>query len=540
MSTASIGAWFSCVVLVGTSSTAQAVHRDERLGFLVRPPRGWEALPLRVDEEWIVGKYLSPKVDHVVEPQTGWTYEHTPEMSILAFLDPAEPEPAPEEGEEGEEGEEAEDDEDDPRRRVYRDYKTYMRDNYRQGYFIEEEEVGEDAGVPVTRFLIKAEGERYVLEKKVVAWVWDTDIGDIAVQIEVAGSSYKKMRSTIDGTLRSFRRIDRVEGAAADPEVAGPAVDLAALSPAERRQHRIDQQRALWQRMSENLPKDWTSKEVDGVFVINHVDDRYAGKVVEQILAVRAWLDETFPEVGPDEYACPPIVHICKDRDEESAFRRGSGTYGVSGNRLVTHKGDRDTSWEWEYISERTLYCWFFQRDPGLWLAMPTWLRQGLYEVIGAAQAKGKKLDFDLGWLEQYRRDYLPRDDAEGPSIRGLMTMTSADYFGSGDRTGTRIQLAALTRFFIESRTRKTRQILSDYLGNLTALLHELEAEEPEEPEDDAAPATEEEEEKLFEERKKWFENREARILDGTFQRTFAGWSDAQWRSLQREFRRSL
>jgi hypothetical protein len=533
MSTVSIRMALAVLALVPPASAApvQGVHRDTRLGFQLRPPRGWEALPLRVDEAWIVGKYLSDKEDHVVDPHTGWTYDHRPELRILAFLDP---EPGPEE-DEGDDGEEGEDERRGPK--VYRDYKTYMRDNYTQGYFIEEEEVDEDAGVPVTRLLIKAEGKRYVVEKKVVAWVWETDIGDIAVQVEVTADSYKKMRSTIESTLRSFKRIEREESAPEEGVADSPEVDLEALTPAERRQYRIDQQQALWERMTADLPKDWSAKEIDGIPVINHVDDRFAKKVVEQMHAVRGWLEETFPEVGPSEYACPPIVHICKDRDEESAFRRGSGSWGVSGNRLVTHKGDRATSWEWEYISSQTMSCWFRARDPELWLALPTWLRQGLYEVIGASRAKGSKLEFDLGWLEQYRRNYLPRSDEEGPSIRGLMSMSNKEYYSASSRTEARSQLAALTRFFIEARSRKTRQILSDYLGNLKAVLTELEDEEPEGADD---AATEEEEEQLLEKRKKWFETRERKILDTTFERTFAGWSDAQWRSLQREFRRSL
>jgi hypothetical protein len=97
----------------------------------------------------------------------------------------------------------------------------------------------------------------------------------------------------------------------------------------------------------------------------------------------------------------------------------------------------------------------------------------------------------------------------------------------------------ALARFFVESNSKKTRQLLTDYIGNLGLVLGELESKDGKDK-DKPPPKNEEEEERLFKARQEWLKSRERAILDQSLARTFPGWSAADWKNLDREFRRSL
>ncbi len=525
------------VIACAAGAAAQDSHKDERLGFQLRIPRGWTQIPVRTDEPWIVGKYRSPKAEHALDPTTGNTLEHHPELIIIALLDATALKPVTEEG-----ASEDEDEEQAAFAKTYRDYKEYMRDNYTHGHFIEKEETASHGGLSVTRLEIKAERDLNFAEKRIVTWIYDTEVADVAVQIEVMADSYKKLQSTINDSLKSFKVIPRTEELLVPAPEAGflSSIELAKLTPAERKQKKIEAQRREWERMIRDLPKGWTASEIDGVYVLNHADDKFAKKVVEQIRAILAWLNETFPEVGPYEYARPPIVRICKDADEESAFRKGSGTYSVAGTHLVTHKGTRAESWEWEYIGSRTLQIWLLERDPKLWAVLPRWLRVGLDELLSSAKLQSGKLVFEMGDLERSVREELPRDEDESMSVRRLLSLSREEFdsFGEQEDWRTWCQAVAMTRYFVGARSKKTRELLASYLSNLRLIQDELESQEGDQEE--KVPRNEEEEERFFKQREEWVKAWERKILDQTLERTFSGWSPGDWADLNRDFRRSL
>ncbi|NOT28900.1 MAG: hypothetical protein HOP15_00470 [Planctomycetes bacterium] len=527
---------------------AQDLHKDERLGFKLKAPRGWEQVPLRSDEQWIVGRYRSSKTEIAVLDSSNYNYnyEHNPELQIVAFLHrKAAPkkEPAAEEKPAAESPEAGGPKKPQPAK-IYRDYPEYLRETYARGHFVEKEESGTHAGLSVTKFEVKAEAESWRAEMRVITWVFATEIADIAVQVEVLADSLKKHRSTIDDVLKSFAVIPRTQPLEAGAAEAGflSTAELAKLTPAERKQKKIEVQQREWQKITSGLVEGWTASEIDGVFVVNHVDANFAKKVVEQVRAIYAWLEITFPDVGPFEYARPPIVRICKDQDEESAFRSGSGSYWVSGNHLVTHKNNKDWwDWEWEYIGSQSLNVWFLERDPSLWAALPRWLAVGLGEVVGSAQLKSGKLVFEMRDLERELREDLPNADETSMSIRTLLSLSREEFDAFSKRSDRSIwyQAVSLTRYFVGARSKKTRQLLTDYMGNLRLVLSELEGKE-DMGKEKAAPKNEAEEEALFKKREEWLKSRERAILDQSLSRTFPGWSPADWKNLDREFRRSL
>ena len=521
------------LLLLSVSSSAQALHKDERIGFLLRPPRGWVQIPVQVDEAWIVGRYRSEEVERVVDPDSGRQLEHHPELHIIAFL---RPKAEPEEDQDAGEGEV------EIERETYRDYMDYMRGTYTQGFFVEEEEVIRHGGVDVTCLQIKAERDYKVSEKKILTWIYPTELGEVAVHLEVVEDSFKKYRSAFRKCLKSFKTIERTKELAAGTSEASflSSIAMKKLKPGERRAIKIERQRASWEKMIEDLPKGWKASELDGVYVVNHGSAKFAKKVVAHVKAIMAWMDETFPEVGPYEYARPPIVRICADQSEEQAFREGSGVSWWAGNHLVTHEARRDDSWEWEYIGERTFKNWFWERDAELYAALPRWYYVGLKEVVESCRSKGRKLDFPMGDLEKFTREDMPRDDGRMP-LKAMLTLSRAEFDAYGDQKDWSVwcQAVAFCRFAVNARSKIHREIIPEYLTNLRVVLDELQAEDDRRGED-PVPTNEEEETALMQKRRERILEREAKILELTFERTFGDWDRGDWLGLERAFGRSL
>src|SRR5262245_41557310 len=69
------------------AARAQDLHEDARLGFKIRAPKDFGEVPLKPDEEWIVGRWMSSRAYYQTDPTSGNSYDHKPEMHVIAFLD---------------------------------------------------------------------------------------------------------------------------------------------------------------------------------------------------------------------------------------------------------------------------------------------------------------------------------------------------------------------------------------------------------------------------------------------------------------------
>ena len=57
-------------------------HTDKKVGYKVRAPKGWSQIPIKNEERWIVGKFLS-KREYINED--GWGFK--PDMRVIIFPD---------------------------------------------------------------------------------------------------------------------------------------------------------------------------------------------------------------------------------------------------------------------------------------------------------------------------------------------------------------------------------------------------------------------------------------------------------------------
>jgi hypothetical protein len=531
-------------------------HEDARLGFKFKPPKDWGAVPLAVDENWQVAKYLSPRAYIYNDPQ-GWTWEHKPQLVVIAFITKVVEKDVEVEKK----------DEDTTEIRIlnpYKNYEDYLARTYSGGgYFTASDEQAEIEGIKVRKLEIKVEKLSYNGPKRVVTWIFQAPDIDFAVQIEVLESSYAKLKKELEATLKSFRVLPRAKGSL--EELGSKEMDLSPwawsdLSVFDRRLRRQDQERVLHERAAKELPEGWTSKKFGRFLVLNRSDDRCAQRMAERGEGLIRWLEERFPFVGPEEYVRAPILRICKDWEEQNAFQSGTG-WSTWWLEIVTHddKGG-SAGWQGQYFNWRVFELWFQERDKDLFFAFPPWLRQGLRDTAEDCVVSKGKVEFRSdGW----ERDQLRERSRNGALAkpRELLRLSSSAFSEKRD-WGLQYETEALARFLISpaaQRSARTKDLLPTYIRNLKVVVEEIKAEEkgakekagPESgPDGEGAPKadgetpkkpqTEEEEEAAFKAEQTRWKDREQRIVDQSFERTFGAWSEKDWTDFDKAYFASL
>lgn len=526
--------WLALGGLAPAQAAPGTYHQDDRMGFKIRHPKGWSHVGMRAEEKWIVAKFISDRTHTYLDEVDKSTWSHRPDMTVIAFIDEVVKKS-------GIEKTETDDGEffleiNNP----FKNYKDYLkRTFYGGGWFVSEEEEGEIKGIPVTKLEIKVEKLTSSGPKRIVTWIFHADDVDLAVQFQVLENSYKKLRGDIYGCLKSFRFVPRTKGSLTPVTTGGPKkrVDEDALTPAERTKHRQETERQIHEKTIKSLPDDWKVKEMGRFLVLLHGDEKFAKKVVAQAEATWKWLDKNFGFVGTGEYVRRPIVRICKNEAEERALLGGT-SWGNS-LEIVTHKdtGSGAMSWEFEYVNQRMLNIWFNHHARDTYSAMPHWLDNGLWQVIGTARLKGSRFVFKVdSWEREGLRESVRKGDLTPP--RDLVMLGRSEFRENPHRTK---QSAAFIRFLLESKSKKTRVILKDYLMNLQDVVTEAtQAAKDAEPTEYEAAETEEEEEERFRKRREAWKEKEREFLTTVFERTFGDWSDKDWRKLQTQYFKSM
>jgi hypothetical protein len=529
----------SATLAVGAQASpqGQGFHTDKRFGFKLKPPPDWEQIPIQAEEEWLVAKYLS-KRKHFWTEKGGWTYEHQPELMVIAFVEELTKK-------KGKEVSKVDGDSrvtfryDNP----YKNYEDYLDRTYRGGgFFISKREKTEVGDVEVTKLEIKVEKLARGGPKRITTWIYHAPEVDFAVQIEVLENSYKKLKRTIASSLRSFKLTERTEGAL--PTEAGAPGGWTAIfdmdegTPDQRRHTRQESAMQLRQKALDKLPEGWTAQQVGRVFVLSHVKKKYSGRIADQANAVLKWLEDTFPFVGPEEYVRDPIIRICKDQEEESAYRRG-GNWFTIGIEITTNPGTSDWfDFENEWVNKRLLQTWFQDRDRDLYWALPRWLSYGLNEYVADLHLKGRKLEAKPdSWDKGRLRDMVREGTASSP--RNLMNMSAEAFTEGSNMWGRKEEAGALVRFLMSPQARKkkqTRNALADYMKNLAQIIDEIGEVDGAQEMPSAKPTTEAEEEELYKKRREGWKLKESELLEKSFFRTFGRWSAQDWKTFEKAY----
>ena len=515
-------------------AAAGAYHEDDRFGFKVRAPKDWNFVAQSADEKWIAAKFLSDRPYLYTSPEEGWTYEFRPHMTVIAFIDEVVKKKDVEAGatEDGEIWIEF--------NNPYKNYEDFLKRTYSGGgWFVEEEEEDKLGDIPVTKYVIKVEKLTRDGPKRIVTWVYHVEDVDLAVQFEVLEDSYRKLKGDINSCLKSFKEIPRKSGSLT-PTTTGDRVSTKTksedeMTPEERTAARKESEARTHEKARAAIPDDWTAKEMGRFLVLNHADEKCAKRMVANAEAIWKWLDKNLGYIGEGEYVRRPILRICRDQAEESAFRDGT-TWGNS-LEIVTHedKSSGSLSSEFSYVNTKIYDIWFSHHNRDLKWAMPYWLGSGFRKVLGSARAKGSRLEFDVG---EWERERL-RESARSGGIKPLREffMVHKDEFYDNEHNMN--QAAALMRFMLDSKSAK--KTLDAYLTNLQDIVAEQQAKsDAAETSDPDKPKTEEEEEEMYRKRQEAMEEKEQQFLEEVFERTFGDWSDKDWKRFESLFLKSV
>jgi hypothetical protein len=515
--------------------------KDARLGYQVQTPRGWTAIPTKVEERWIVGKYLADKPNFWTDKATGWTNEHRADMTAIAFVAEAVKERAKVSERERKDGtKEVLIEYDSP----YKDYKDFLTRRYTGGgWYVSKEEEVKLGEISATVYEIKVEKLSYDGPKRLITWVYHMPDVDLALQFECLEDAWPKLQQDVTRCLRSFKTIKRSgEGLvqARTGEAGFLVFDWDKLTPEERTAHKQKIERQAQEKARQNVPEGWVVKQMGRFLVLNHGDEKFAKKMVDRSEAVMKWLDTTFGFLGDKEYVRAPVLRVCKDYEEYSAFQKSSD-WSWNDIEVVTyddHGGS--TSSTMKHVISRLTDIWFEDRDRDLAFGMPMWLDNGLNDLMEQANLDKGKLEFRTDyWIKDDVREAVRSGKALAP--RQIMTMDGESFWKEWANFQQGSALVAFLATGPASRNKLTKEFLPAYLKALKGVLAEIKAEDEKSGKASKKPAmTEEEEEAQLKGQRDGFKKSQKRILDQTLERASAGWSADDWKKFEELYFKSF
>jgi hypothetical protein len=527
--------------LVLCSTLARADLKDARLGYQVQTPHGWTAIPTKVEERWIVGKYVADKPNFWTDKATGWTSEHKADMTAIAFVAEAVRERAKISEREKKDGtKEVLIEFDSP----YKNYKDYLTRRYTGGgWYVSKEEEVKLGDCSATVYEIKVEKLSYDGPKRLITWVYHMPDVDLAVQFECLEDALPKLQQELTRCLKSFKTIKRsgeglVQARTGDSGFV--VFDWDKLTPEERTAHKKKIEKVAQEKATKNVPDGWTVKQMGRFLVINHGSEKFAKKMVDRSEAVLDWLDATFEGLGSKEYVRSPVLRICKDSDEYNAFHKGSD-WSWDNIEIVTYDDQGgSTSYSMKYVISSLTEIWFKDRDRDLALGMPMWLRNGISDLMEQANLDKGKLEFRTDyWIKDDVREAVRNGKALAP--RQIMTMDGESFWKDWVNFQQGSALVAFLATGPASRNKLTKEFLPAYLRSLKGVLAEVKAEEQKSGKAASKPAmTEEEEESQLKGQRDGFKKNQKRILDQTLERAAAGWSADDWRKFEELYFKSF
>jgi hypothetical protein len=517
-------------------------HKDDRLGFTMQTPNKWAAIPMAADERWMVAKYLSDKTYFWTDKKGGWTQEHQPDMEVIAFVDAAVKEKA----------KLIQKDKRDGRTEwivqfesPYKNYKDFLGKRYRGGgWFVTDEKEDKVGDIPVTCYQIKVDKQSQNGPKRMVTWVYHVPDVDVAVQFETLEDAWPKLQGELMKCLRSFKSVERSGEALFEASTAGDKaeyVDEETLTPEQRKSRRAALEKSYTDKATAKLTEGWSAKRMGRFMVLNHADEKFAKRVVDQAEAVWKWLDDTFDFVGAGEYVRTPILRICKDQAEYQAFFKGQTWFSLNDLEIDTYQDDGGaTGWESKWVNRQVLSFWLRDRDRRLYLAMPGWIGIGLSNLVENLHMKNGKVTF--------RKDDWNRDDVREAARSGRTTAPKEIFVMSGEgywQDYLKVEEAEQLVDYLAARggakDKRTKDLLPEYLKNLIAVVGEVEKEaKASAGKTEKKAKTEAEEDAQFKQRRDGLKKGEQRILEETFKRTFGAWTDSDWKAFQDSYEKAV
>lgn len=406
-------------------------------------------------------------------------------------------------------------------------------------HFLDEQE-GTCNGLKVRRYEVavdkNVEGER-----RVYGWEFEAADAYYGLVAEILAQEEKKLKPEIlasFATFRTFPRTGRLPTATSENEITvrDPKKDAnREVSPEEMKKKRDDAAAKALSRIRDNLSPGWAIVEGKNFTAVSHADPKFTREILQQAEAVRAWLETQFGFVG-NGYAGRILVRICIDDKEYSSLQQSRG-WSFDSPEVFTYR-DRDGWSDWNLRGlNRSIYrIWLRDKNDRLLWGLPQWISWGLGDFVERARLNNGKLDFKASTWESVEMKTMRRSDSL-LKPRDFFTLASGDLWGAqGNMTQTQFFVNFLLAG-LGSRSPKYRTVLTDYIKNIIFLL------DTESEGGGAAakePQNEKEEEEMIRARQEQWRKQERQTLDTLLEKTFPGWTDADWGAFNALYRQDL
>ena len=537
----------AAVCVVSAPAKAQQLLQDTRLGLKLKAPTDFNKVPLKNDEEWIVARWISTRT-YYAQAKDGFSTDQKTELSVIAF-------PTSKVTTKGEDQKPAPVDLTKPTvfflKNPYKDYQTYLKETYHEGgYYVVKDDKAEVEGIQVETLDIRVE-KLVVVPKKILTWIFKCEDAEFAVQFEMLEAAYPKLKGDIEACMKSFRRIPK-DAAAAAGASPRPAVEITGeLTPAQRTARRREQETQAQEKFTKGLTEGWTAKKYGRVFILNHSDDKYAATIAATANAILDFLDANVGYLGPGEYVRAPVIRICRDADEMHLYYQGGGpSVGVVispvdqlpefiwDREITTYKDNFNVGAQWgEPAFESVFVHWMCEHDEHAYGRTPAWLRYGLERAFRMSKSKGGKLDF---FNDSEERVEISQATHAG-KLTKLEDLAKMESSAIRSARGKEYECTAAARFLLTG-PKKAKDALQTYLVAVAKIARRDEEEfrkslkgRPE-----SRPKTIEDEDKQFREQNSKKVGAEKANLDEMFKAAFGTWSDADWKSFESIYEKSL
>lgn len=525
----------ACIV---TPAVAQrGNYEDPTRGYKLRIPDKWTTVPVQIDEKWIVSKFLCNRSYETKSRDMTDSGEHKPFLQVIWFSDEARKLRVAEE-KRGDTTYIA-------KNAPYRDYKDYLKRNLSEGYFFDKEEETTEQGVKCWKYQVKID-KSASMKRRLTTWMFRTDDGELAVEMEVLEDHYEKLEPMIMSALKSFRLIPKqVSDAAAVTGAGGSAVtelmwkndrdQWRKLTVAERQTRRKQIEEQRMQKVLKDIPEGWTSKRTKHYLVISHGDSKFTSRLVDAAEAFRTWLEDQFDHVS-DEYVMQGVIRVCADVDEARAYVKGSGdfeSFNADNREVVTfqNKSSGNQGNVFGTLFTGMLDQYLYDKDPFLYEYLPLWLHWGLYDYVDTSVAKGTKLIFEPDQEDtNYVRELQRADKFLG--LKEIMGKGAEDIDNRDDYRRYFVQGARWFRFTQGpgAKLPELKDFLNRCLKQTIVAAEEVDKTSKAKVSGDAE--TEAEEERRAKERKDYWKNRRNAVHDQILKSL--NWSEQNWKDLEK------
>lgn len=537
---------------------SQRTFKSEKYGFEIQIPKDFHEVPIKLEEKYVVAKFLYKRG---LTAKKAWAAV-TPEMRVIIFPKVDIRRLAKEKAKQRKTGTY---DFENP----YRNYKEYLRENYKKGgWHVESEKETKIGGLPATKKVITVKNTMSDGEVGYTLFAWVIDMGDAfyVVQLETLADYQRKFKGPVGRAAKKFRKTKKYGGQhgaitsgsgtglssnKTTKKKKGPsdADEWESMTPEEKRDRRLKDLKRLIDESEKRLPPGWKRMEAKPFTIFYDTSPRYAKMVAKQAKLMWKYLNKTYGFVGRD-YATPSLIRVCKSYDERNSYMDTSNrkeSFNLRTREIVTYQ-DKDWGWvDGGSFGFNAAICQVFlwHKNPMLWRGLPPWLDDGLILQLSYMRMKGSKMISkpDEGSMEVIR-DGLRKDDFK--SAKDLVILKFGDYNKSRRADGRdRVQALAMVHFLVTkgSRNKKYKNILADYIGALDKILRDtykdLDKEFEKAVSEAASKAKDGEEGGEIDWLSGWREKRD-KIYDKCFEKVFSSWTEKDWKRFDADWKRAF